>query len=42
MGPKIEAATTFVANGGKFAGIGKLEDALTVLEGKAGTIVAAS
>ena len=42
MGPKIEAAATFVTNGGKFAGIGKLEDALTMLEGKAGTIVAAS
>ncbi len=42
MGPKIEAATTFVANGGRLAGIGKLEDALSILEGTAGTIVADS
>jgi carbamate kinase len=37
MGPKVEAATTFVTNGGRIAGIGKLEDAVSILNGKAGT-----
>jgi carbamate kinase len=41
MRPKIEAAIGFVASGGKIAGIGRLEDALAVLEGRAGTIVVA-
>lgn len=41
MGPKIEAACRFVATGGHFAAIGALEDAAAVLEGKAGTRIAA-
>ena len=41
MGPKVEAAATFVASGGTMAGIGRLEDAKLILEGNAGTIVAA-
>lgn len=39
MGPKAEAAAAFVTGGGKLAGIGRLEDALAILEGKAGTSV---
>jgi carbamate kinase len=38
MGPKVEAAASFIEHGGKLAGIGKLEDALAIIEGKAGTI----
>ena len=37
MGPKVEAACDFVRNTGGFAGIGTLEDAAAILEGKAGT-----
>jgi carbamate kinase len=37
MGPKVEAATTFVRASGKTAGIGKLSDARALLEGQAGT-----
>jgi carbamate kinase len=39
MKPKIEAACRFVEAGGGFAGIGLLEDAGAILEGKRGTIV---
>jgi carbamate kinase len=39
MRPKIEAACRFVEAGGGFAGIGLLEDATAILEGKRGTIV---
>lgn len=39
MGPKVEAAAAFINGGGKLAGIGRLEDALAILEGKAGTSV---
>lgn len=39
MGPKVEAACTFVKATGGLAGIGRLEDALAILEGKAGTVV---
>jgi carbamate kinase len=39
MGPKVEAAAAFVDSGGQLAGIGKLEDARAILEGKAGTLV---
>ena len=39
MGPKVEAATAFVDSGGQLAGIGKLEDARAILEGRAGTLV---
>ena len=37
MGPKIEAAVSFLAHGGKQVGIGRLEDALLILNGRAGT-----
>jgi carbamate kinase len=39
MGPKVSAACGFAERGG-FAGIGRLADALEVLEGSAGTCVA--
>jgi carbamate kinase len=39
MGPKLEAAVSFVNAGEKFSGIGKLDDALAILEGRAGTII---
>ncbi len=39
MGPKVEAATTFVRASGKMAGIGNLADALAILQGTAGTRV---
>jgi carbamate kinase len=41
MGPKVEAATSFVINGGKIGGIGKLEDAVLILNQKAGTLISA-
>jgi carbamate kinase len=37
MGPKVEAALRFVENGGSFALIANLEQAMEALEGKAGT-----
>ena len=39
MGPKIEAACRFVELTGDFAAIGKLDDAVQMLEGKAGTLI---
>ena len=39
MGPKVEAASQFASTAGRSAGIGRLEDARAILEGKAGTIV---
>ena len=39
MQPKVEAACRFVESGGKFAGIGRLEDAAHILEGLRGTLV---
>ena len=39
MGPKVEAAANFVEGGGQLAGIGRLADALAILEGRAGTLV---
>ena len=39
MGPKVEAAMDFAALGQTITGIGRLEDALEILEGRAGTIV---
>lgn len=39
MGPKVEAACQFAGIAGRIAGIGRLEDARAILEGKAGTIV---
>ncbi len=41
MGPKIEAATRFALATGKDARIGRVEDALAIVTGKAGTIVVA-
>lgn len=41
MGPKIEACRRFVSGTGHPAAIGSLEDAAAVLDGKAGTTVAA-
>jgi len=37
MAPKITSACDFVRAGGKLAGIGRLEDARAIVEGKAGT-----
>ena len=37
MGPKIAAANAFVRAGGALAGIGTLQDARAILEGRAGT-----
>ena len=42
MGPKVEAACRFVEAGGRLAGIGALQDAAAILEGRAGTAVSAS
>jgi carbamate kinase len=39
MGPKIEAATAFVKTTGRAAAIGRLEDAVSILEGLAGTTI---
>ncbi len=37
MGPKIASACAFVRQGGAMAGIGRLQDALAIVEGRAGT-----
>ncbi len=37
MRPKIEAATRFVAASGHMAAIGRLEDAIAIVRGDAGT-----
>ncbi|MDF1777148.1 MAG: carbamate kinase [Rhizobiaceae bacterium] len=39
MGPKVAAASGFVRAGGKMAGIGRLQDARAIIEGKAGTVI---
>ena len=39
MGPKVEAACTFVENMGRMARIGALEDITKILAGKAGTVI---
>jgi len=39
MGPKITAACGFVRSGGSMAGIGRLQDARAIVEGRAGTQV---
>jgi carbamate kinase len=41
MGPKVEAACRFVESTGRVAGIGALDQAEAILDGGAGTIVAA-
>ena len=40
MGPKVEAAVDFVERGGGVAGIGRLQDAVAILAGRAGTVIA--
>jgi carbamate kinase len=42
MGPKIVAASAFVRAGGTIAGIGRLQDARAILEGRAGTQIRAA
>ena len=42
MGPKLEAACAFVRATNGIAGIGRVEDARAILEGRAGTLVVAS
>lgn len=39
MQPKVAAGRDFVLSGGKLAGIGRLEDAVAILNGTAGTLV---
>lgn len=39
MGPKVEAARSFAALPGRLAGIGRLEEARAILEGRSGTRV---
>ncbi|MHA6644473.1 carbamate kinase [Mesorhizobium sp. A623] len=39
MGPKVEAACAFASTAGRVAGIGRLEDARAILEGRGGTTV---
>jgi len=41
MGPKVQAACEFVRATGGLAGIGALEDAVAIVEGRAGTLVSA-
>lgn len=41
MAPKVEAACDFVAGGGGIAGIGRLEDAASIIAGSAGTRIVA-
>ena len=40
MAPKVAAAATFVSDRDRFACVGRLEDALAMLEGRAGTMIA--
>lgn len=42
MRPKVEAATRFASHAGKSAAIGRLEDAMAMLAGTAGTLIEAS
>lgn len=39
MAPKVAAACDFVEQTGGMAGIGRLQDAAAILEGKAGTLI---
>lgn len=39
MGPKVRAACEFVEQTGGMAGIGQINDALAILDGKAGTVI---
>ena len=40
MAPKVASAATFVSDRARFASVGRLEDALAMLEGRAGTMIA--
>ena len=40
MEPKVEAACEFVERTGGMAGIGRIVDALAILRGEAGTMIA--
>ena len=40
MAPKVAAAATFVSGRNRFACVGRLEDALAMLQGRAGTMIA--
>ena len=42
MAPKVEAACRFVREGGRLAGIGRLEDGARILAGEAGTCLTAN
>ena len=42
MGPKVEAACEFVTHTGRIAAIGAIEDAVRIIDGKAGTTIRAS
>lgn len=42
MGPKVDAATRFVELTGDMAAIGRLEDAVEIIEGNAGTVITPS
>jgi carbamate kinase len=39
MAPKVEAVCRFIEGGGRFAGIGRLENAARILEGRSGTVL---
>jgi carbamate kinase len=39
MGPKVDAICRFVERGGRYAAIGKLDDAVAVVRGQAGTVL---
>ena len=39
MAPKVQASLDFLSKGGKIAGIGKMEEALQILKGEAGTTI---
>ena len=39
MGPKVEAAVDFVEHTGGLAGIGRLDNAVDILLGEAGTVI---
>jgi carbamate kinase len=41
MAPKVEAACEFTQHTGGIAGIGRLQDAAAILQGKAGTLISA-
>lgn len=42
MGPKVEAACAFASLAGRIAGIGRLDDARAIIEGRAGTLVSSN